>query len=201
MNLSIMPHNLVILAKFPSLRILQIQGWGTLNSSGLDAAASGLLLLLKRYTGPISTLHIFLPLPTLTHLKTSHGYQQMFIAQLRQLPTPSNITTLSNITTPDVCFAQFEDDTVAQLASFFVCLTDFRIGIIEEPEADAFLDGINPIATSFFQTLTNAPNLPQALQSFALSWEFEYEGFEDAIPTCGKLPDVVMTRCWVAALA
>ncbi|KAJ7480673.1 hypothetical protein FB451DRAFT_1394748 [Mycena latifolia] len=186
-NLETMARNLAILCKFPSIQTLDIRGWGTPDMSGLDVPVAGLLPRLKQYTGMIQTLHIFLPLPTLARLKTYYGNPHLFVAQLDQLPAPSTITAL------DVCFDEFDNRTLEKLSAFFARLVELRIRILHGLELDDLPDDINPQATSFFNSLSEAPALPPTLKHLALTWEFEYGAFDDA-PPCGALPDLGSLR-------
>ncbi|KAJ6555019.1 hypothetical protein DFH09DRAFT_1494130 [Mycena vulgaris] len=173
MNLAVMSRNLAIFLKFPSIRILEIRGWGQIKTTPqcLDVP---LLPLLEEYKGPVATLPLFLPLFSLTRLSLAYSRLHTFLAHLQQVRTTSNVPSLN------MAFDNFDNATLDRICAFFPCLTALRMRIISEPDTDMFPDGINPQASAFFRTLAASPPLPRTLKHLALSWEFQYGEFDDA---------------------
>ncbi|KAJ7505907.1 hypothetical protein B0H11DRAFT_361536 [Mycena galericulata] len=198
MDLSTMSQNFSILSHFPGVEIFSIRGDGeVLDGPGLRLQASTILPGLKEYIGPCQTVSIFLTKSTLTRLTTEHCKPQEFIAQLRGLGAPENLTFL------DVTFDDLEIPEFDTICTFFTRLTEFRIKVVYYVEEGAFgEEDYNYLATRFFNGLANTSALPPALERLALRWEFIYHGSmhpprvdPEDIPSFDELHNVLLGRC------
>ncbi|KAJ7934768.1 hypothetical protein B0H13DRAFT_2305220 [Mycena leptocephala] len=184
-DFSKMSQILMSLSKFPAVEVLTLAGWGTLP---LGLQASGVLPLVRDYTGCTQALPFFLPLSTLRRIKTTDELSaNYFISQLRGLQPAPNITSL------DVRFTtHFNNATLDTICAFFAQLTELRIHIFLELE-DEFEDGVNPYATSFLRKLAVNPTLPPTLKCLTLRWRFHSD-----LP-CGRGPSFATLRAAVLA--
>ncbi|KAJ6546738.1 hypothetical protein DFH09DRAFT_1506489 [Mycena vulgaris] len=179
-----------LLSKFPAVQTLTMD-WG-----GADPTVhiSGLLPALTEYTGPCSTLRLFLPRGTLTHLATTRCLPADFLTQLEGIGLPHNIPSL------DLNFADFDRAALDKLCRFFPRLTDLQITIFFGGEDGAFSDDANPEPTTFCHALATSPALPPTLKNIAISWYYEGEDYYENVPPVdesdfARLRDALVARC------
>ncbi|KAJ7644739.1 hypothetical protein FB45DRAFT_299163 [Roridomyces roridus] len=177
-NLGTMNLNLALLSKFPAVRTLRGSGWGDSNDEPADVPlwrVSDVLPLLQEYRGTCRFLKTFLPKPTLARLVLDDG-----------LTTPGILLSqldgqYGHITSLDATLTNLDHHVLSTICISLPGLIDLRIriGYLEDDEIDEYENGVNTRATDFFSTLKDTHRLPSTLQRLALSWEFDFEYFED----------------------
>ncbi|KAJ7662264.1 hypothetical protein B0H17DRAFT_1258292 [Mycena rosella] len=181
-------QTLAFLYKFPSVEHLRLAYDGPV-LDGPDVHALELFPLLREYSGPSHTLHIFLPIPTLIRLTIEECSPGILISKLKEMRTPHYIPSL------DVFFDNHIEDldnaVLDTLCTFFPRLTALRITTTFHIGADDLEeDGTNAKATTFFAALADTPALPPTLKYLGISWEFDRDILElEGAPPVSKLPD------------
>jgi hypothetical protein len=134
-------QNMRLLSKFPALQILSMSQSGYRNTVGVELSASVFpppLLQLKEYTGIYQTLYVFLPLLTLTHLTVKRCHPHHFIAELKKVRAPVNVTSLC------VDFVSIPDTkNFDMLCETCPALTRLRINVCDVLPLDFDFDGVD----------------------------------------------------------
>ncbi|KAJ7096095.1 hypothetical protein C8R44DRAFT_989397 [Mycena epipterygia] len=217
MDLPTPAQNLVILSKFPAVRVLELGGKGLLTDALAlrpREQASAVFPLLREYSGPYQPLPLFLPLTTLTHLIIPRCSPQDFITRVQGIQDP-------NITLFYVEFNKFDNPTFNTIMELLPRLTELLIRIVvpsascmfkreifdarklKDDEVvdgrlgDSIRAGFKP--STFFLKLADAPILPPSLERLAISWECYEEHFDELsaykIPDFTQLRDALVARC------
>ncbi|KAJ7103902.1 hypothetical protein C8R44DRAFT_988062 [Mycena epipterygia] len=214
-------QNLLILSKFPAVRILSISGTGPLTDGTTSqpcADASLHFPLLEKYTGSSQSLPLFIHISTLTHLTAPSCSPRDFLTQIRGVQGPMNITSLL------VKFNKSDNEAFKTLVGSFPQLTELKIHIVlgsdddmftsqtfdaDELEEDMIIDpedydDADPIRIGFkpsifFQALAYAP-LPPRLERLILSWESKsnddwHPPSAYKVPNFEQLRDALIARC------
>ncbi|KAJ7644867.1 hypothetical protein FB45DRAFT_898853 [Roridomyces roridus] len=103
---------------------LDLRGPGTLPFDRDITIPTPFMPRLKAYSGPISTMRLFLKCPNLVRL-TAEGNVEIFRERLLQLSAPPNVTSLSLI------LSFYDLSHVVEVISFFPHLTELRITITD----------------------------------------------------------------------
>ncbi|KAJ7612895.1 hypothetical protein DFH06DRAFT_1344808 [Mycena polygramma] len=92
MMLENMEENPAVLEKFPAVRTLALESWGSPEDS--DELPEDVLPVLAEYSGSYETLHLFLPEPTLTRLIITKCDPEDLITKLEEIDVPATLTSL-----------------------------------------------------------------------------------------------------------
>ncbi|KAJ7124017.1 hypothetical protein C8R43DRAFT_1135805 [Mycena crocata] len=196
-------QDLAALVKFPGVEVFRIHDrkMGELQSAPLV----GVLPLLKEYTGPRTTVPLFLR-TNLTHLAIHRCDPLTLIWQLRRVRIPTSLTTL------DLAFDTFDNTLLATLFGLFPQLEALRIHAKVDNEiipvrriyitcsTSLGVDLPPPYfqVTPFFQTLADTCVVPTTLRTISLAIVYEWWF---ALPLAGDFPepadlrDALVARC------
>jgi hypothetical protein len=113
------PANVKVLAKFPAVRTLSLESWGSRDVP--EALAANILPVLAEYTGSYDTLRMVFPRATLVHLTVTICEAWELIAELKAIPLLNTVTTL-DLTLYSVTNVDFNT-----IVGFFPQLVELRI--------------------------------------------------------------------------
>ncbi|KAJ7280375.1 hypothetical protein C8J57DRAFT_124808 [Mycena rebaudengoi] len=209
MDLPTPSQNLIILSKFPAVRVLKLDGKGLLTTAQTRSQLS-VFPVLKVYSGPYQPLPLFFPV-SLTHLTINPCAPQDLITRIQCIPGSH-----CNITAFHAKF-NFKFDTTAfnTIIELFPQLTELLIRICFDDSFDMFEreiydpakleDGVvvsgcfgDSVRTgfkpsTFFLKLADAPILPPGLEQLAISWECHGDELYNDL-SAYKLPDFAQLR-------
>ncbi|KAF7352023.1 L-aminoadipate-semialdehyde dehydrogenase [Mycena venus] len=186
-----------LLAKFPALTELSMSQAGHRDTIGRSLSARvppPVLPHLKKYSGVYQTLHMFVPLPTLTHLTVDMCPPFQMMAELKNIRTP-----LDNITTMHVEFVSAPDVVLDEFFGIFPALTRLQIEVadvlpldfdFEDP--DFLEDDPHWMIPEFLEALTKTP-LPPPLDQLAVFWRVE-TAYLPSLPNFKKYSGLLMKK-------
>ncbi|KAJ7870379.1 hypothetical protein B0H13DRAFT_2280639 [Mycena leptocephala] len=177
------PANVKVLAKFPAVRTLSLESWGSRDVP--EALAANILPVLAEYTGSYGTLRMVCPRATLVHLTVTICEAWELIAELKAIPLLNTVTTL-DLTLYSVTNVDFNT-----IVAFFPQLVELRIagGAESHPSTNKNILGA---------LLANPAVIPPSLERLALSWA-NLPHWPDLRrcppPELAKLRDTLVTQC------
>ncbi|KAJ7644716.1 hypothetical protein FB45DRAFT_1053399 [Roridomyces roridus] len=197
MNFSTMAQNLVILAKFPVVCELQLDGWGEIESGPTEkpaVRASDVLPLLREYRGTCTPLHLFLPKPTLERLVIDFCPLEDLSFQLRG--------EYGHITALQATVHDLDRNNVSTIFRCLPALIELPVMVLAESEDGEYQD-LNPrvCRLNCFSSIYLSGDglllptgryagLPPTLQRLAISWRFHFDSDEDE-DTLVVLPEMI----------
>ncbi|KAF8185271.1 hypothetical protein K438DRAFT_2020058 [Mycena galopus ATCC 62051] len=213
-NAPVLSQNLLIMSKFPAVRILELNGKGNyVDAPGVQTSA--IFPLLEQYSGPHDALPLFLPATTLTSLYIQRCRAEDLIIRIQGFKG-------SNLTIFRAEFDTFDNKAFDKLVELFPKLTEILIRI-EVSEASSMFERVvhdrreledevvveggagGGIRTGFkpstlLHKLADAPFLPPGLERFGISWDFPQDEFYDhlsayKLPGFARLRDTFVARC------
>ncbi|KAJ7834419.1 hypothetical protein B0H13DRAFT_2426903 [Mycena leptocephala] len=182
------PAHVKVLAKFPAVRTLSLESWGSRDVP--EALAANILPVLAEYTGSYDTLRMVFPRATLVHLTVTICEAWELIAELKAIPLLNTVTTL-DLTLYSVTNIDFNT-----IVGFFPQLVELRIagGAESHPSTNKNIPGA---------LLANPAVIPPSLERLALSWP-NLPHWPDLRrrppPELAKLRDTLVTQCPALAL-